>query len=151
MNRLSISFLSGILFLIVWTVSANETGYGITAMSVINLRQAPSFAAEMGSQTLMGTPLRILERENGWIRVMTPEGYISWSTESSVKVVTEAVYKAWNASPKLIVTEYFTTLRSKPSSTAEVVSDVVWGDIVRNLGEKAGYYKVQLPDDRIAY
>jgi len=151
MYRLSISFFSCILFLVSLPVSANEPGYGITTMSVINLRQTPSFAAEMGSQTLMGTPLRILETTNGWIRVMTPEGYISWSTESGVKVVSETEYKAWNAAPKIIITDYFTTLFSKPSSTADVVSDVVWGDMVCNLGEKNSYYKVQLPDGRTAY
>lgn len=151
MNKFSVFLVSFFLSAMVLPASGNEPGYGITALSVINLRVSPAFAAEMGTQTLMGTPLRILETAHGWSHVMTPEGYTSWTTEESVKAVSKAECKAWNASSKLIVTDYFTLLRSQPSSTAEVVSDVVWGDIVRYLGEKSGYYKVQLPDGRIAF
>jgi hypothetical protein len=128
-----------------------EPGYGITVQSVIDLRLSPSFAGEMGTQTLMGTPLRVLESVHGWSRLMTPEGYTAWATDESVEVMTKAEYKEWNAAPKLIVTVYFSVLRSQPSETSDVVSDVIWGDIVRNQGDAGNYYKVMTPAGKTAY
>ena len=125
--------------------------YGIAIQSLIDLRLAPSYAGEMGTQALMGTPLHILGSERGWLEVMTPEGYISWTTTSSVQLVDEKGMKAWNKAPKLIVTEYFTLLHKEASATSAVVSDVVWGDLVKNMGEQDDYYKVQLPDGRMAF
>ena len=125
--------------------------YGIATQSVINLRQMPSFAAEMGTQALMGMPVHILETKHGWSRVMTPDGYTSWTTQESFQPMTIEQYKAWNAAPKMIVTVYFTVLRAQPSQNAPVVSDVVWGDILRQNGTYGAYYRLLLPDGRTAF
>ncbi|MTK52008.1 C40 family peptidase [Paludibacter sp.] len=132
-------------------VKGAEPAYGIAIQSLIDLRLAPSYAGEMGTQALMGTPLHVLEKGHGWVKVTTPEGYASWTTTSEIKLVDEKEMKAWNKAPKVIVTEYFTLLCKEASSTSGVVSDVVWGDLVKNMGEQNGYYKVQLPDGRMAF
>ena len=132
-------------------LKAETSKFGIAALSVINLRLTPSFAAELGTQVMMGTPLHVLESKEGWLKVSTPEGYISWTTEESVKLVNEDELKAWNKQPKLIVTNYFDLLRATNSNAAPVVSDVVWGNLVKNMGESGDYYKVGLPDGRIGY
>lgn len=125
--------------------------YGITCQSVINLRSSPGFATEMGTQALMGTPVHILETVHGWSNVITPEGYTAWTTEESVQKMSAGEYKAWNAASKVIVTSYFSVLRSLPSETSEVVSDVVWGDVVGYTGKRGKYFSVVLPDGRTAY
>ena len=132
-------------------VQSQTVEYGIVNQSVINLRQHPSFAAEMGTQALMGTPVHILETEHGWSRVMTPDGYTSWTTQESVQPMSIDQYKTWNAAPKMIVTAYFTVLRAQPTQNAPVVSDVVWGDILRQDGTYGAYYRLLLPDGRTAY
>ncbi len=125
--------------------------YGIATQSVINLRQHPSFAAEMGTQALMGTPVHILETEHGWSRVMTPDGYVAWTTSESVQSMTFDQYKSWNGASKTIATVYFTVLRAQPSQHASVVSDVVWGDVMRTIGENGYYVHVLLPDGRTGF
>lgn len=153
MNKLSIQF-SGIcilLFILTISVHGQEPGYGIAAQSVINLRQTPSFAAEMGTQALMGTPVQILETIYGWSHVITPDGYQAWTTRESVKEMSSEELKAWKEVPKAIFMNYFGVLRSQPSENAEVVSDVVMGDIVRYLGKTRKYLKVQIPDGRTAF
>ena len=56
--------------------SSSDTSWALTRVSVANVRENPSHAAEMGSQTVMGTPLKISGCEaEGWWRVETPEGY----------------------------------------------------------------------------
>jgi SH3-like domain-containing protein len=131
--------------------NAENPKFAIASLSVINLRLTPSYAGEMGTQVLMGTPLLVLESAHGWLKVKTPEGYSSWTTEESVKLLSEEELKVWNKQLKVIVTDYFTLLRDDVSEKSSVVSDVVWGNIMRNLGEKDDCYKVGLPDGRIGY
>ena len=52
--------------------------YGITSLSVVSHRYEPRHASESATQTLMGTPLRILQEKGGWTMVKTPEGYTAW-------------------------------------------------------------------------
>ncbi|MGA9291818.1 MAG: SH3 domain-containing protein, partial [Ignavibacteriaceae bacterium] len=52
--------------------------YGIIDLSVANLRAKPENAAELVSQALLGTSLKILKEKRGWSLVQTPDKYISW-------------------------------------------------------------------------
>ncbi len=130
---------------------AENPGYGIVNLSVINLRVVPLFSSEMGTQALLGTPVPILEKDHGWYKLMTPDGYIAWTTDESVKKMSLPEYHTWNQSPKLIIRSYFSVLRSKPSENSDIVSDVVLGDIVRYQGKTGKYFKILLPDGRNAY
>ena len=141
-----------ILFLISPALYAQqEFSNGIVRESVINLRTFPKYSAEMGTQALMGTPVHILETVHGWSRIVTPEGYTAWTSEEGVQKMSSLEYAAWKASPKVIVSNYFTVLRSQPSEKASVVSDVVWGDIMGFMGKKGKYIHVLLPDGRTGY
>jgi gamma-D-glutamyl-L-lysine dipeptidyl-peptidase len=126
--------------------------YALTAHSVANLRYEADYSSEMASQVLMGTPLKILEKRSYWYRVITPEDYTAWVTEGSLKLMNESEMKKWRESDRLIVTNYYTIFREKPSSDAAVVSDGVWGDIVVNHGKGTiAYYGVTLPNGKNAY
>ena len=154
MNNLlkQISKYTFILFFISPAICAQqEFNYGIVSQSVINLRSNRGQEAEMGTQALMGTPVCILETVHGWNSVKTPEGYVAWTEEESVQKMNPSELKDWKTAPKSIVITYFATVRSRPSENAEVVSDVVWGDIMRYLGKKGKYIQVQLPDGRKAF
>jgi hypothetical protein len=122
--------------------------YGIAALSVINFRYGPDYAEESATQTIMGTPLRILEKRGGWTRAVTPEGYIAWVTSGSIMPMNEKEYMTWSLSPRLIITAYYTLFRDAPSETSPVVSDGVMGCIVRADGESGDYYKVILPNGK---
>jgi len=124
--------------------------YGITFLSVNNIRNAPEHANEMDTQTLMGMPVRILEKRNGWLRICTPEGYISW-VNSSIQEMTKEEADHWVKANKIIVTTHYTLFREQPSATSAVVRDGVWGCIAKADGEQGAYYKVVLPDGKSAY
>lgn len=153
MHRFLNHFIWILIFFTVSTVSviSQKLSYGIVNQSVINLKTTASFASEMATQALMGTPVRVLETVHGWSNLTTPDGYKAWATEESIVKMSQEEYYAWIAAPKVIVITYFTVLRSQPSENAGVVSDLVLGDIVRNLGRVGNYFKVLLPDGRIAY
>lgn len=125
--------------------------YGITAQSVINLRYGPGYSNESATQTLMGMPVRILEKKGGWTRCITPEGYTAWVSSGSIQPMNSEEYNEWTAAPKLIVTTHYTLFREAPVAGSPVVSDGVWGNIVRNEGKSGNSYKVILPNGRVAY
>lgn len=134
-----------------FSIQSQTTAFGIVDESVINLRQHPSFAAEMGTQALMGMPVHILKSEHGWSQIMTPDGYVAWATSESVQPTTLDQYQAWNDASKMIVTVYFSVLRAEPSPNAAVVSDVIWGDVLQTIGENGNYVHLMLPDGRTGF
>ena len=125
--------------------------YGITAQSVINLRYGPGYSNESATQTLMGMPVRILEKKGGWTRCITPEGYTAWVSSGSIQPMNSEEYNEWTAAPKLIVTTHYTLFREAPVAGSPVIYDGVWGNIVRNEGKSGNSYKVILPNGRVAY
>ena len=153
MHRFLNLFVGIFLIFTLFTVPAftQKQSYGIVNQSVINLKTKNYYASEMSSQALMGTPVRILKTVSGWSYLITPDGYKAWATEESVKMMSAKEYKSWQAAPKLFVRTYFAVVRSQPSESANIVSDVVLGDIVRNEGEIGNYFKVLLPDGRKAF
>ena len=132
--------------------------YGLTRFSVMNLRVAPDYASESATQTVMGTPLRVLEKRSGWTRVMTPEGYIAWVSTGSVEEMTEEEYNRWMSSEKLIITTHYTLFRDSYSAESAVISDGVMGNIVLLDGDmirvgssKVTNYMVTLPNGKRAF
>lgn len=131
--------------------SLGDKTFGVTAQSVINFRYGSGYSNESATQTLMGTPLRILEKRGGWIRAITPEGYIAWVTSGSIQPMNQSEYNDWTSASKLIITTHYTLFRESPSEESAVVSDGVWGNIVRLDGSSGIYYKVILPNGKSAF
>lgn len=132
-----------------------DTVWGQSRISVACVRVNPSHAAEMATQAIMGQPLRILEKENDWYRVQTPDGYIGWVTSGSVVKKTEAEMKAWRNADRLIVTNPYQTRvwkTEKTTNVREVVSDLVNGNIVEGIyNPRKKRIEVKLPDGRTGW
>ena len=125
----------------------------LVTISAANLREKPDYAAEMGTQALMGTPVKVLQFPEGdyWVQVQTPDGYKAWVNEMALKRMTVEEYSAWKASDRVIVTAYFTFFYEAPDVNSVHVSDAVKGDIVESLGIEGDFIKIRIPDGRIAY
>jgi cell wall-associated NlpC family hydrolase len=132
-------------------VNGQQTQYGMTTQSAIYIRSHPADSAEIITQTLLGMPVKILSASDGWDKIVTSDGYTGFITDYSVVNMDSAALHTWNSAQKLIVTDYFTIVRSEPSPTATVVADVVWGDVLLLKGSKEKYYQVQFPDGRNGY
>lgn len=127
--------------------------FAIAVQSVINMREDPDYAAELGTQALMGTPLKLHHKgANGyWSMVETPDGYKAWCNEMAVRQITTEELAEWKASKRMIVTAYYTFFLDAPSADAQHVSDGCWGCIVQYKGEENGFTKVVLPGGQEAY
>ena len=55
-----------------------ELRYAIVNNSVANLRSEGKHSAELATQALLGTPLKVLKTNGDFYLVQTPDGYISW-------------------------------------------------------------------------
>ena len=126
--------------------------YGLVEVSVCNIRYSPKHAGEMASQALMGTPVRILEKDdNGWLLIQTPDQYISWVDRGAITMMNKEQMERWKSAPKMIYIRAYGGAYSEANEESATVSDMVAGCILEILEEQTDFYKVQFPDQRQGY
>lgn len=125
-----------------------DRNWGLTCLSVANGRENPEHKAEMGTQTLMGEPVRVLKRNGRWLFVQTRDHYLSWMESGSVQLCRRDEVDAWEHSDLLIVTALEAEVREPQRAEAATVSDLVLGDRVQKLETAGDLIKVELPDGR---
>ena len=131
--------------------SLGDKTYGIIDLSVANLRKKPGFPFEMTTQSLLGTPIKVLKKKHGWFLVQTPDKYIAWVDDAGFYGVNREGVVDWDKSDKVIFTKDYGFSYSKPDENSERVSDLVIGDLLKYSGEENGFTKVTYPDGRIGY
>ena len=80
---------------------AQNDNFALVKISVANMRTTPGHARELCSQVIMGTPVKLLEKDGDWYKVLSPEGYTGWIVDNSLQTVTTATYAAWRKAPRL--------------------------------------------------
>ena len=98
--------LSLLMATLLASFSALAQEWGVVNISVCNLRDTPTYSAEMVSQALLGTPVHILQTGGSynWPQVQTPDTYTGWVHKDAITVMDYAAYHAWNVAPKVVVT-----------------------------------------------
>lgn len=124
---------------------------GVVNLSVANLRVQPRNQAELATQVLLGTKVDLLQRQHGYYRARTPEGYIAWIPASSVTPMSASGATQWTSAKKVIFTADFGHSYTQPDYQSLRVSDLVMGNLLIALGQSDGFYHVQYPDGRLAY
>lgn len=128
--------------------------WGIACISVANGREAPEHKAELGTQVLMGYPVRLWNCTSNfwqWYYAECDDGYHAWMEDGTIVACTQAQLEAWTNSPLLIVTAYEGVILEKPVADAQPVSDVVLGNLVKRVGVSGDWYQVELPDGRSGF
>jgi hypothetical protein len=121
--------------------------WGLVNVSVSNIRFISSYDAEMISQALMGTPVKILKKDRGWFLVQTPDTYLGWVDSDAIETKSVSEYDSWKSSSRLFYTGKTGDIYSDLSEL-KVISDIVAGCIVEITGNQKGMYEVKLPDGR---
>lgn len=129
--------------------------WALVRVSVANVREKPGHASELGSQVIMGTPLKVVSRDGDWYGIKTPEGYEGFVIANSLKPFREADMARWRASAERVVVtsvdQTYVYSRGDKSARARLqrLSDVVNGSILERTGpSENGYTPVRLPDGR---
>lgn len=136
-----------------------EKPWALVTLSSVNIRTEPSHAAEFGTQGLMGTPVKVLDKEGGWYRVQTPDNYIAWVDAAAIARKTDREMQDWREARRYIYTDYLGHVYASPDEkNPAVVSDIVLGCIVQPVAEGKGksrnnkrYLEVALPDGRTGF
>lgn len=126
--------------------------YAVVNLSVANMRSLPGYRHELGSQTLLGTPLKVYKRdENGWYLVQTPDNYIAWVEEGELLLMNREEMASYVSRKKIIFTAEYGFSFSSPDTKSLRVSDLVAGNLLSVESEEGSFYKVSYPDRRQAY
>ena len=122
---------------------------GIVTVSVAHARTKPSHAAELTTETLMGSRVRLLKRQGSWYYAQTEtERYLGWVEPDHIAVVTRAGADIWASSSLVMTTARFALVRERPDADAEPVCDLLVGDVLKSNGRENGWVAVELPDGR---
>jgi cell wall-associated NlpC family hydrolase len=126
--------------------------FGVINLSVANIRSKPSDREELATQSILGTPIKVLKKgEDGYYLVQTPDGYIAWLDNDGFTSMNEAEFNSWNNSEKIIYLNEYGFSFSKPDANSQHVSDLVAGNLLKLIGEEGSFYKVNYPDQRVAF
>lgn len=128
-------------------VSVITEPWGLVNVSVCNIRFFSSYDAEMVTQALMGTPVKILKKDGGWFLIQTPDKYLGWVDIDAIETKSLEEYAGWKSSSRLFYTAKTGDIFSD-ASELKVVSDIVAGCIVEMTGIQKNGYEVKLPDGR---
>lgn len=135
-------------------VPAKELGedtWGIVTVSVANMRTDAKESAEMGSQTLMGSVVRVYKKKGMWYLIQSPDKYLGWADGEQFQHCTKEDAESWAKAAKLFVTVPYDFVKETSSTAAPSVCDVVGGDVMKNLGASGDWMRVALADGRTGY
>jgi len=124
---------------------------GIANISVLNLRSQPKESAELASQALLGTPLKVLDRERNWYLIQTPDNYIGWADGSTFARITQFQFDRFQANKFLIFTKPYGFSYAKADENSQTISDLTWGNVLAVKDTLQDFYEVIYPDGRNAF
>ncbi len=124
--------------------------WGVVTVSVLNIRSKPDQAAELATQAILGTPLRVLKQKEDWYLVQTPDHYLGW-TEGRFQRMTDSAFNVWNGTQKVIVTATYGFASASETQPDSIVGDLVAGSILSELRAGDTGFDVQYPDGRKAF
>lgn len=122
--------------------SASEKRYAVTDFSANFLREEPDFAAELGNQLLMGTPVVITGETSYWRQVQSPDPYKAWCLDMSLVEMDKDQLMAYIAAPKYICTAFYSHVLSAPDEKSDPVSDLVCGDLLLSCDPENSIFSV---------
>jgi hypothetical protein len=132
------------------TVVGNKM-FAIARNSVINIRSKPKHSAELGTQGLLGMPLKVLDKQGDFYRIQTPDNYISWVDKGGITRMHKGKFDTWNAAKKIIFTKNFGYVYADKKEESNIVSDITLGGVLKYTSEDNQFYEVEYPDKRTGF
>ena len=122
--------------------------WGLVKLAVASLRCDAKHSAEMATQAVMGTPVKVLDGSGDWLRVQLPDDYIAWMPESSITFCSATQMQQWRKARRCVVVINHTTLLAD-TCTGEAVSDLALSNILEYKGTDHNWWvRLATPDGR---
>ena len=149
LNNRKIKFTNKVRFLPDSAVGNQQ--FAVARNAVINIRSTPKHSAELGTQALLGMPLKVLDKKGDFYRIQTPDQYISWVDKGGITRMNANKINAWNQAKKIIFTKNFGYAYANTNDESNIVSDITLGGVLKYISEDNRFYQVAYPDNRIGF
>ncbi|MCF8246241.1 MAG: C40 family peptidase [Saprospiraceae bacterium] len=133
------------------SLDLNGKHFGIVNVSVCNFRSEPKHSAELATQSLLGTTLRVWKKQGDFYLVQSPDNYFGWLDDGGLQLMTESELQNWSNSERAIVKQDFTFAYEIADEKAQKLTDLVAGDMVQVIDKHASFTKISLPDGRVGF
>lgn len=154
MRHHQLRILSSLLIALTFSLQSVAQQWALPKVSVAILRSEPRHGAEQVSQVVMGTPLKVTQRNREWWKVETPEGYSGYVRNNTLKGLDDTSFDDWREADRAVVTTHGTIYATaSPDTPDKIVTDLVSGSIVEIIPDKTSdlVAAVRLPDGRTGY
>nr|WP_319265770.1 C40 family peptidase [uncultured Draconibacterium sp.] len=128
-----------------------ENPWAIVTLSVCNIRSTSRHSAEMLTQSIMGTPVKVYHEEDGWYLVQTPDRYFGWVDGAGIAPKTNAELAEWKTLKKVLYKQQYGFAYSGPEANSNVETDLVLDNLLSIVDETGEFYKMLLADGREAF
>lgn len=125
--------------------------YGVVNVSVCNIRSNAKHSAELATQALLGTPLRVWKKQGDFYFIQTPDDYFGWVDDGGLTLFNKEEFNDWQSSERAVVLNDFNFLMKEPNLSSVKVSDLTAGGILKIVDKEKGYFKLSFPDGRSGY
>lgn len=125
--------------------------WGIVTLSVCNIRGEGRHSAELVTQAVMGTPVKVYTKIGSWYLIQTPDQYFGWVDAAAVALKTNDELAEWKSLDKVLYKNQFGTAYSESNDESAVECDLVLANLLSVVGEEKGFYKTVLADGREAF
>ncbi len=128
-----------------------EEVYGIVRVSVSPMRSRPAHSAEMVSQTLLGTILRIYKAQDSHFYVQNWDEYLGWVPKSSVVTVDADDAAIWKDAPKVVCVSNYGLVHENADDNSPVVVDLIPNAVLKKLRSRGRWFQVETPDGSVGW
>ena len=128
-----------------------DSTFGIIDVSTAHLRKQPKHAAEMLSQAVLGSVVRLLKKKDGWYFVQMEDRYLGWMSKTSFWRTDSSGVVRWKSGAHIIVKSPWGWIKKRPSRKSTNLSDVVAGCILPLRGKTGHWYRISLPGNKVGF
>ncbi len=125
-----------------------DSSYGLIRVSVANLREKPSHAAQLIDQAIMGDRLRLLKEKGYWYLIQTHYGYIGWMTRASFHRTDQSGVDQWMNAKRVRCNKLHAMIYEQPNAQSIPVSDLTLNGRLQILNKGTAWSNVKLVDGR---
>jgi hypothetical protein len=120
--------------------------WGLVTISVCNIRTGPAHSAEMSTQAILGTPVKVLKKSGSWLFIQTPDSYLGWVDDDAIQPMDTTSISAWKKGKRFIYLPLVGT--GFDPIKKEAVTDLVAGSILKLDTLFKGEALLEMPDGR---
>ncbi len=125
--------------------------YGITYVSVANMRRQPKHSAELINQVILGTTVKLFKKKAGYYFAQNCDQYLGWLSSASMVEVDSLTAQHWDDSQHVICTANYGLVYSQPNTGSDIVVDLVPGAKLGKIIPVGNWIKVKAPDGRTGF